>query len=562
MKIAFLTTYNSDFLKKEFEKYLRERYYKCELWWNAFGTHEQAVFDKSSSLFEFNPDLIFIHYETETLLGDIAFDPLSENLDFRKGIIKSCMNKITSIVNDLLNSFPKSNIVIENFIPRDRSNLGTLDINTDLGLYEIVNELNDGLFSIKKHNPTKIFINNYHELISEQGKVNCFDFRMYHLGKYPFTKSFLPDLFNHYEAIINIFSFPRKKCIVVDLDNTLWGGIIGQDGIDKIELGGNGIGESYVQFQKTLLNFYRKGIFLAICSKNNYDDALEVLEKHPDMILRKKYFSSLKINWTDKASNLRSIAEELNIGIDSLVFLDDNPAECELVKQQLPEVEVILLSGDPNNYIKQAMKVSSIQTVFLTDEDLSRNQMKQADDRRKEYEIHFTSLDEFYKSLEMQADIWVDEESHISRIAQLTQKTNQFNLTTRRYSSDEIREFINNREHRVYTLRLTDKFGDNGIALIAIVGIVKEGWHIESFLMSCRIIGRQAETALLNSIIDDAAVEGVKIVSGEFIPTKKNAPASSFYSDHNFTRAEGNLWKLQLPTELTQHHIKIIRNTK
>lgn len=560
MKIAFLTTYNSDFLKKEFGKYLEDKNYNCESWWNGYGLYEQTVFDKSSSLHAFNPDLIFIHYEVEYLLGDSFFDLLSLNPNSRNDLVSTGRNKLAAIINSLLESFPKSKIVIENFIQRQNSYLGILDYNIEAGLYQIIIKLNEWLYEYKLQVGARLIVNNYNQLITDVGRDLAFDMRMFRLGKFPFAKNFIPGLIAHYELPINILTASRKKCIVVDLDNTLWGGIVGQDGIDKIELGGSGIGESYVQFQKVLLNFYRKGIFLAVCSKNNYEDALEVFDKHPDMILRKEYFSSLKINWSDKASNLKLIANELNIGIDSLVFLDDNPAECELVKQRLPEVEVVRLTGDPDNYIKQLFSIQSLQTVSLTKEDLQRNQMKQADEKRKELETSFSNLGDFYQSLEMEAFINVNDETHISRVAQLTQKTNQFNLTTKRYSNEEIREFIQSNKYKVYTLRLIDKFGDNGIVLVAIVKIESQNWFIDTFLMSCRVIGRQAETALLNSIVEDALNQKAEFINGEFIPTKKNNPAVSFFSDHNFVNTKENYWELKLPAKLIQHHIKIIRN--
>jgi FkbH-like protein len=559
MKIAFLTSYNLDIFSKKFEKFLANNNPEHKIWWNSYGLHEQSVYDETSSLYKLNPDLIIIHYEIEWLLGDLIYDVLSLSELNREKFLEEVKTKINSLVKVLIEKLPKTKIVFENYIPRSFTSLGPLDTNIILGINEIVSSLNNYLLHLKNGLGEQLIIHNYAGLVSEHGRTNCFDTRLYRLAKNPFATSFYNNLFVHYTEIIDSISSPRKKCIVVDLDNTLWGGVVGQDGFDKIEIGGSGSGEAFVQFQKTLLNYYRKGIFLAVCSKNNYDDALEVIEKHPDMLLRKEYFSSLKINWIDKASNIKSIAQDLNIGTDSIVFLDDNPAECELVKQQMPEVEVINLTGDPDNYIKQLLETNSLKTVSITEEDISRNIMHSADDKRKDFAQNFTNLDEYYKSLDMHGYIFVNDQSQISRIAQLTQKTNQFNLTTKRYSVEDIKKFMSDNLHRVYSLKLTDKFGDNGIVLVAIVNLKKSEWSIDSFLMSCRVIGRQAETALLNEIINDAIKENIFILKGEFIKTKKNAPAEEFYKNHEFELINDTIWETKLPKNLCSHYITIIR---
>ncbi|MBA4319817.1 MAG: hypothetical protein C0412_15570, partial [Flavobacterium sp.] len=520
MKIAFLTSYNSDFIKREFHSYCSSKKFSFDLWWNNYGAQEQNVYDKNSPLYSFQPDIVVIHFEVETLLGDIASDILSLSVSQRDDRIQELKQKISLLLGTLTNNLPNSKIVIENFLYRGQSLLGILDVNIQNGLNETLYKLNLFLTESKRKFGERIIINDFDSLVASIGKNNVYDLRMYHLGKYPFDYTFNTKLFEHFYSALLPLIQPRKKCIVVDLDNTLWGGIVGQDGIDNLQLGSAGIGESFVQFQKLLLNYYRSGVFLAVCSKNNYEDAIEVIEKHPGMILRKGFFSSIRINWLDKATNISSIAKELNIGIDSIVFIDDNPAECELVKQQMPEVDVINLTGEPDNYIKQLLAVVSLQSVSLTEEDLFRNLMHSADEKRKEAVQSFSNLDDYYKSLEMKAFIGENNTSQISRVAQLTQKTNQFNLTTRRYTNEEIKLLMSSEQHKVYTLRLVDKFGDNGIVLVAIVKTSNSQWTIDTLLMSCRVIGRQAETVLLNFILDKAKKAGAAVVSGQFVPTK------------------------------------------
>ena len=559
MKAAFLTSFNVDLLKRNCQKYINEKNINIELWWHSYAQYEQSIYDTASSLYKFKPEIVILHLEIESLLGDYFYDLLSLSENEREKLVADIKLKLKSIITRILENFDSCKIIVENFISRERSNLGLLDQNITYGISQITLELNQFLNELKSIDYERIFINDYNSLVSNIGKENWFDMRMQHLAKQPINYNKFDLLVHHYFIIIESFLYPRKKCIVTDLDNTLWGGIIGQDGIDNIKLGGSGIGESFVQFQKLLLNFYRQGIFLAICSKNNYDDVLEVLDKHPDMILRKEYFSSIKINWTDKAQNIFEISDELNIGLDSLIFLDDNPAECELIKQQIPEIISVLLTGDPDNYIKQVLEIKGLQTTFLTNEDFQRNKMFAADIQRKELRTHVTNMKDFYKSLQMSAIIEINKPSNVSRVAQLTQKTNQFNLTTKRYSIEDIKSFISNKDYRVYSLRLEDKFGDNGIVLVAIVKKDKMNWLINTLLMSCRVIGRQAETALLNEIIADAEKENIEEIIGEYIPTKKNKPAENFYLDHGFSKKDDNAWILKLPFVAHEHQINIKR---
>jgi FkbH-like protein len=558
MKIAFLTSYNSALFNKNFEESISKNNSNLLTWWNLFGTLEQQVFDKSSSLYLFEPDIILLHLEVEWLLGDFGYDILSVDESTRHVKLEEVKSKIVSLVNTLDGYLPLAKLVIENFALRNRPLLGILDSNIKLGLYQLTTELNIFLFSLIKQFNGKLLIHNYAELISDNGRENCFDSRLFKLAKNPYAKAFHEKLFQHYYSIIDLHNNPRKKCIVVDLDNTLWGGIAGQSDTENIELGGEGLGEAYVQFQKALLNYYRKGFLLAACSKNNFDDSIEIIEKHPDMILRKEHFAQLKINWLDKTSNIKSIAEDLNIDTGSIVFLDDDPAECELIKQQLPGIEVINLTGDPDNYIKQLLAIISLNTASLTKEDFSRNKMLNENILRKNHKHNSIDLFDYYKSLDMQAFVSINNISHASRAAQLTQKTNQFNLTSKHFTTEDIKNIILQGNYRIYSLRLIDKFGDNGIVLAAIIKLDGKEWYIDNLVMSCRVIGRQAETALLNVILQNAIEANVEKIRGSFILTKKNAPAEDFFKKHGFYNLSDTEWQITLPAKLNPHFINIV----
>ncbi len=316
----------------------------------------------------------------------------------------------------------------------------------------------------------------------------------------------------------------NKKCIVLDADNTLWGGIIGEDGFNGIKLGDTKEGKPYTDFQNHLLNLSTQGVILCINSKNNYEDVIEVIEKHPYMVLRKDSFTNLKINWNDKAQNLKEIQEELDIGMDSIVFIDDNPFERERIKSTFPEVIVPDFPEDPaylENFIIDVGR-KYFSHIRITEEDKKRVEMYKSQVERAQLQKNVTNLEEFLKALQMKMKIGKVDNFTIPRIAQLTNRTNQFNLTTHRYTEAEISQMVKNPNWRIYWMSLEDKFGDNGIVAVLILNKKDYGYHIDTFLMSCRVIGRMAESTFLGVIEKHLLSEGINYITAEYIPTKKN----------------------------------------
>jgi len=301
---------------------------------------------------------------------------------------------------------------------------------------------------------------------------------------------------------------------------------------------------------RALLDMSRKGILLAVCSKNNFDDAMEALEKHPGMLVRAKHFAALRINWTDKAQNLREIAKELNVGSDALAFLDDNPFEREQVRAALPEVTVIDLPKNPLEYASAVRNCAAFERLTLSTEDQQRTEMYAAQKQRAGAEQSFQSKEDFFRFLDQEAELEPVSELTLARVAQLTQKTNQFNLTTRRYTEPQIVKMAKQPEWHIFSIRVRDRFGDHGLVGVAIAHDEGEQCEVDTFLLSCRVIGRTVETALLAHLAESAAQRGYKRLVGRFLPTKKNAPARDFYPQHGFERQEtngaGTLWTLDL----------------
>ena len=343
------------------------------------------------------------------------------------------------------------------------------------------------------------------------------------------------------------------KCLVLDLDNTLWGGVIGDDGLDGIVLGqGSALGEAFVAFQDFCRELGRRGIILAVCSKNDPATALEPFEKHPEMLLERNDIASFVANWTDKPHNIRTIAEQLNIGLDSLVFVDDNPFERNLVREQLPMVAVPEVGDDPATFPQMLADAGYFEGLTVTDDDRARGAQYQSNRQREELKSSITDLPSFLRGLEMQLVVKPFDQVGLQRIVQLINKTNQFNLTSRRYSEEEVLAVMRDNRSFGLQLRLLDRFGDNGIISI-VIGKMQDGddLYLDTWLMSCRVLGRQVEPATLNLVADRAKRLGAKRLIGEYIPTRKNGMVKEHYARLGFSvlehdEAGGNLNALEL----------------
>ncbi|MGH7579953.1 MAG: HAD-IIIC family phosphatase, partial [Gemmatimonadales bacterium] len=339
------------------------------------------------------------------------------------------------------------------------------------------------------------------------------------------------------------------KCIVLDLDNTLWGGVLGEDGPAGIALGPQWPGSEFVDFQRELLDLQRQGILLALCSKNNEAEVLEVLRTHPSMLIREAHLAASRINWEDKATNIRSLAQELNIGVDHMLLIDDSPHERAWVRDQIPQLRVPDLPTDPSQYANWVGSLPSLIVLRQTAEDQQRTRQYQESRTREVYRGSVGSLEDFLRGLGLRVEIGLVGEETMGRVVQLLAKTNQFNLTTRRHDESTIRRQVTEGGWRVYTLRVADRFGDFGLTGIAIVESSADAWHVESFLLSCRVIGKSVETALLARIAEDARAAGAAMLSADFIDSGRNQVASTFLSRHGFTVEDGGRWVRSLEQE-------------
>jgi FkbH-like protein len=377
------------------------------------------------------------------------------------------------------------------------------------------------------------------EVASDLGRHNLFDLRLWETSRFPFSVVGAQTVVRHLVAYAVAELQPKAKCIVLDADNTLWGGIVGEDGPAGIALGPDYPGSVFVSFQRRLLEFQRRGFVLALCSKNNPQDVAEVLANHPHQLLREEHFAAMRVNWLEKQHNLQSLARELNLGLDSFVFVDDSEHECHAIRQQLPQVIVVRAPSDVLQLPYCLDGVARLEITSLTAEDHDRTRMYAQQRLRQAAAQSHRSTEDYLASLDMVMQIGINAEQHVARIAQLTQKTNQFNLTTQRYSEAQVLEFMRDPDCMVAHFSLSDIFGDSGLVGVGIVrGVAGRVAVWDTLLMSCRVIGRSAEQAFVRHLLRRLGDDGVEQVRARYVPTAKNEMVRDFWTSVGFTAAD------------------------
>ena len=416
--------------------------------------------------------------------------------------------------------------------------LGVIDYRSGAGQANTIRRLNLDLADRLSRDASTFVI----DLDAIRGRLSdpFVDPRTWHIGRVPYTRQAMRAIAGEYMKVVRAAKGRNRKCVIVDADGTLWGGIVGDDGADGVRVGRAFPGSAYYEFQQALLALRDRGILLALSSKNDRAAVEEVFATRvADMPLRLDHFAAIRVNWVDKAQNIRDIAEELNIGLDSLVFVDDNPHETALVKELLPAVHCILLPDDAVEYRSVLESSDLFDALTFSDEDRRRSEMYATEQRRRVEESSALSVDDYLRGLEMEAIIGRADDRSVARLAQLTQKTNQFNLTTRRYTESDIRGFGASPDHDVLAIRVRDRLGDSGIVGLAILRHDDHQTAIDTFLMSCRVLGRGVEDSLLVACLLASRRRGDREVVGEFIPTAKNARVAEFYPARGFA-ADGS----------------------
>ena len=562
IKVAILRSYSTEMLEPVLAVHLTLFGYDLELFFGDYNQYAQEILDGDSLLYQFSPDIIMMLVRHEELLPE--FNSNFANFNGEEWIkkIDETIKNYQHLIQMLSQQSKGSSILVQNFALMNRPFLGVFDAQRLLNQSFFINKLNQMLSSVAESHPN-VRIWAFDQLIAEYGWSNLYDPKLDYYAHNPFKPNSYAVIGRHIMQCIGSILGKQKKCIVLDLDNTLWGGVVGEAGLSGIKLDHEYPGNCYVAFQKQLLKMTYRGIILAVNSKNNLEDVNEVFLHHPHMILRKNHIVAERVNWINKVTNLREIARELNIGLDSLIFIDDNPAECELVRAELPEVNVILLPNKPY-LIPQVLDqlISEIENIRITSEDTQKTVIYQAQVCRVELENNSVDLNGFLSSLNMTIRIASCDDFSISRIAQLTQKTNQFNLTTKRYTEADILNMVESESYYVFYVSAMDKFGDHGIIGVFILRIDMERAYIDTLLLSCRVISRTIEQSILAFIEEFCMEKQCTQLIGQYIPTNKNKQVSDLYKKFGFLEKEQNNYYLAINQSSFLHYSPHIRLDK
>ena len=554
IKVAILSSFTINGLEEALRVKCAESDITCATYLCGYGQYNQDILDQSSKLYEFSPDITFMIIDTRSVLSTLFYTPYTIPANDRRTYIDKRVADFVNLVKTFKNR-TGSKLVLTNCSIPTYSPYGICEVRTEYGLKEMVYDFNARLSDAFKSDP-QVFLFDFNSFVAKYGEINVLDYRQFLVGDIKVSLSYIPHLAEELMGYVKANLGVNRKCIVLDLDNTLWGGIIGEDGFDRIDLSLKPPGMAFMEFQRVLLALYQRGVILAINSRNNEDEALRAIRDHPFMVLREEHFATMKINWSDKISNMKEIAQELNIGLDSIVYFDDDPINRELMSKAIPQIKTIDLPDDPSLYASTLMQINDFNTLVMTNEDRKRGEMYREEHKRTELKRSSSNLEDFLKQLEIRVTMKKANNFTIPRIAQLTLKTNQFNLTTRRYQEEDVKTLAQDHTKLIGCAQTQDKFGDNGITGVYIVNKnhVDKEWCIDTFLLSCRVMGRGIEDAMMGYILSKAKEEGVIKVKAEFIPTKKNKPCEQLLPNFGFKK-EGEQWvyTYNVPIKQTNH---------
>ena len=540
IKIGFLSSFTINGLPEVMRVKCEQMGISAQIHLGGYNQYNQDILDANSKLYEFKPEITFLILDIRSVLGDFFYFPYQTKEEENKKFIEEKVDELINLVN-IFTKNSSSKLIISNLHIPFFSPYGISETNSSFGYHDAILQFNK-ILKEKIQGIDSAYLFDFNGFVSKYGEDNIFDYQNYFFGDIKIALNYIPNLAEYLISYVIGYLGITKKCIVLDLDNTLWGGIVGEDGFDGIQIGPQPPGNAFVEFQKHLKSLSQRGIILAINSKNNFDEAINVIENHPHMVLRKDDFSSIIINWEDKVQNMREISSQLNIGLDSFVFFDDDPVNREFVRNELPQVKVPEISLDPSEYSKTLLSLNDFSNLQITEEDISRKKMYQEQKQRVNLQNSSSNLSDFLKTLDLHVKIKKADNFTIPRISQLTLKTNQFNLTTKRYQKEEIEKFSTNKNMLVGSAQVTDKFGDNGITGVFIVKEEKpKEWTLDSFLLSCRVMRRQIENAIINYIIEEAKKNKIEKLKAVFIPTEKNSPIENFLPSCGFDK-EDDFW--------------------
>jgi len=506
----------------------------CDLWQGSYDNYISEIMDETSGLYAFAPQVVLL-VPSESRCRYPG--PLTDSHESQRAEAARVVHSLLELVQRV-HEKTGAEVIMANFMLPARHDPGAYRSRTmgsDWNFRKWVN-LELGLSA-----PPHLSICDLEFLAYRHGGLFARDERAWFESKQPCSAGLLPAFAREVLRLVNSFRRAAKKVLVLDLDNTLWGGVVAEEGLEGIELGDTSSrGEAFKAFQKAIISLKERGVLLAVCSKNDHAKAAEVFEKHPEMVLRMEDVVAFKANWDPKSDNIRQIALDLNLGLESFVFVDDNPAEIEIVRQFAPEVTTLLLGPDPAGYAGQLLDCRLFELRNITAEDAERTGQYRSEIQRKEIQAASADMNSYLASLEMTTTITEFMPVDIPRLAQLINKSNQFNLTTRRRTEAELSALMRDPAYVTFSVRLKDRFGDHGLISIVIACEGGDILKIDTWLMSCRVLNRQVEHEVLNELVRLAVIKNCQRLEGLYLPTSKNEMVKDFYFRMGFVLIREN----------------------
>ncbi|HET6253713.1 MAG TPA: HAD-IIIC family phosphatase [Puia sp.] len=504
-----------------------------------YGQTDRLIFDATSELYRFDPEYIVIFQTTAKLKRHFYALPKTGARGFAQDHLDHLKEACSALQSRLA-----SKIIYLNFNELDDREFGNYATKTASSFLYQLRKINFELMAFSQDNPG-FFLCDLSYLVGQAGMGEAVDDKFRISADMAFTPDFFVILAKNILDIVKAATGRFIKCVILDLDNTLWGGVIGDDGLEKIEIGDYKLGKAYWELQQLAKQLKERGILLAICSKNSEAVAKEPFERHPEMVLRMEDIVVFVANWENKADNIRYIREVLDISFDSMVFLDDNPFERELVRQQIPEITIPDLPDDPARYLSFLRGENLFETATFSEADLNRTVLYQVDADRRKYKMSVTDEKEFLKGLEMECEVGPFNPWTLPRVAQLIQRSNQFNLRTIRHTEDALEKMLRSDRHHTLSFTLRDRFGDQGLISAVILEERDGRLFIDTWVMSCRVLKRGVEQFVLREIAGIAMENGFGVISGEYLPTSKNGLVKDLLWDLGFGQDAGG-WRIRV----------------
>jgi FkbH-like protein len=557
IRIALLGDSATQFLAQAIRGYGYEVGFDLQIFEAEYDQIERQILYSSSELYQSEPEYVIVFQAAQKMKKKFYGTDMSRRNLFAYDEAR----RIEGLLAELNKNMQGHKIILTNFMEMNDSVFGQYANKTDMSLLYQMRRLNCELMTLAVETKN-LFICDVAALTSAVGQTAAVDNRHHIYADMAFSLDFLPSMAKAFIDIVQAVSGASKKCLILDLDNTIWGGVIGDDGIEKLQIGNVEEGKVFTELQSWARELERRGILLAICSKNDEGIAKTPFKKHPDMVLTLDNIAIFVANWESKVDNIKKIKSFLNISYDSIVFIDDNPYERGVVRFHLPEITVPDLPEDPVDYLPFLYRLNLFETTAYTQDDTKRTAYFQQEQKREITQCSFTDEGEFLKSLGMTCEINPFSTFNIPRAAQLVQRSNQFNLRTTRYTEEDLQYLATSESHLSWTFSIHDLYGAYGLISVVIGRLNDEELFIDTWVMSCRVLKKGVEKLALNEIIHDAACRGVRQIRGEYIPTAKNGLVKDHYLNLGFSDAGNGQWTLDVAAYKPHEHFIALNKLK